>query len=338
RATHIMNNEFLYKQTIKYIESANFTRALECLKKLRKSDPCNAQYTNLEILLKPRAVQEASNVPQYNLLNLGCGQRYHSGWTNVDFKANSCEVIAHDLGKGLPFDSNSFNVVYHSHLLEHFSKEYAFTFLKNCFRVLKSGGIIRVVVPDLETIARLYLLLLEKSLKGDVEAQHRYEWVMLELFDQMVRNTSGGAMLEYWQQNPMPAEDFVVQRLGSEVKDAIAKIRTNPGATIQQSRQPDRRPDPHRIGQIRLSGEVHQWMYDRYSLSKLLQEVGFEDIRICRADESRIPDFNSYLLDIEADGSVRKPDSLFMEAKKPENDPVDTAVTVPRCFKWVGQI
>ncbi|PTN34168.1 methyltransferase type 11 [Desulfonatronum sp. SC1] len=249
-------------------------------------------------------------------LNLGCGKRFHSAWTNVDFKSSSPAVIAHDLEKGLPFESCNFEAVYHSHLLQRFPKGYASSFLKDCYRILKPGGIIRVVVPDQENIVRLYLILLEKSLKGDEEAQKRYEWIMLELFDQMIRNHSGGAMLEYWRQNPMPAEDFVIERLGSEVKDAIAKIRSNPVSKKQPASQSGNVLDPQKIGQPGLSGEIHQWMYDRYSLGKLLQEAGFVDIKVCRADKSSIPDFDSYLLDIEADGSVRKPNSLIMEGRK----------------------
>jgi hypothetical protein len=57
-------------------------------------------------------------------------------------------------------------------------------------------------------------------------------------------------------------------------------------------------------------------MYDRYSLGKLLKQAGFREVRVFRADESMIANFNSYLLDIEPDGSVRKPDSLFMEGRK----------------------
>jgi glycosyltransferase involved in cell wall biosynthesis len=222
------------------------------------------------------------------------------------------DSIPYDLTQGIPFNNNCFDAVYHSHLLEHFSKSYAPIFIQECYRVLKPGGIIRVVVPDLENIARLYLALLQEALAGNEEAQKRYEWIILELFDQMVRNTSGGEMLRYWHQNPMPAEDFVYARMGSEVKEAIAQLRKhNPPLT------PPSPSNPLEIGQFRLSGEVHQWMYDRYSLTKLLREAGFEEVRVCRADESQIPDFNSYLLDIEEDGSVRKPDSLFMEAKKP---------------------
>ena len=70
-----------------------------------------------------------------------------------------------------------------------------------------------------------------------------------------------------------------------------------------------------RIGQFRMSGEIHQWMYDRYSLSKLLKEVGFEEIKVRTAYESDIENWRTYQLDV-VNGKVRKPDSLFMEAKK----------------------
>ena len=253
------------------------------------------------------------------LLNLGCGNRYHPNWTNVDFRSTGEGVIAHNLTEGLPFENNSFDVVYHSHLLEHFPKSHALFFLNQCFRVLKSGGIIRVVVPDLEQIVKLYLSSLEKSLMGDEEARKRYEWIMLELFDQIVRNVSGGEMLKYWKQDSMPAESFVIERMGSEVLNVITNIRNYKNRYIENPKEKSL-STPQKIGEFRLSGEIHQWMYDRYSLEVLLREVGFKDVKVCLADESQILNFNSYLLDIESDGAVRKPDSLFMEGMKNINE------------------
>lgn len=256
------------------------------------------------------------------LLNLGCGSRYHPSWVNVDRRRTGPDVIPLDLTRGIPFADDSFAAVYHSHLLEHFPKTQAPAFLKECLRLLEPGGILRVVVPNLEQIARLYLDLLEKSLEGDPEAQARYEWILLEMLDQIVRNEPGGQMLEYWRQNPMPAEPFVIQRVGSEALNALATLRSE-RADAQARALKDSSParedrDPTKIGTFRLSGEVHQWMYDRYSLGLLLRQAGLHDIQVCRAGESRIPGFNRYLLDVEADGSVRKPDSLFMEGQKQE--------------------
>ena len=72
--------------------------------------------------------------------------------------------------------------------------------------------------------------------------------------------------------------------------------------------------DAQVVGHFRLGGEVHQWMYDRYSLCRLLTESGFSSIRVCQATDSSIKDFANYGLDTEPDGSVYKPDSFFVEA------------------------
>lgn len=253
-------------------------------------------------------------------LNLGCGGRYHHEWTNVDFYETGPGVIAHNLTKRLPFSDNSYDVVYHSHVLEHFSKRGAPVFLKECMRVLKPGGIIRVVVPDLEQIAKLYLSVLELAKRGDALAAQKHEWILIELFDQMVRNVPGGEMLNYWKQNPMPAEEFVIERVGSEVLNVLSILRNpnNPLTDHVNITNTETR-DPLEVGKFRLSGEVHQWVYDEFSLSRLLRDIGFHDIRRCSADESEIEYFNLFLLDIEADGSIRKPESLFLEARKPSS-------------------
>jgi predicted SAM-dependent methyltransferase len=255
------------------------------------------------------------------LLNLGCGTRHHPAWVNIDLRMTGPGVISYDLRQGsLPFAPNVFEAVYLSHLLEHFQKRYAPVLLRECYRVLKPKGIIRVVVPDLEQIARLYIEALSGALLGDEELQRRYEWIVLELIDQMVRHRSGGEMYEYWKQTPMPAEDFVIERLGSEVLNALALLRSpaQPASSVSSPSENDvdRESDPVQVGTFRLSGEAHLWMYDRYALGVLLQTTGFRHAGVLAAHESAIPDFNTYLLDIEPDGKVRKPDSLFMEARK----------------------
>jgi hypothetical protein len=70
------------------------------------------------------------------------------------------------------------------------------------------------------------------------------------------------------------------------------------------------------IGRFRQSGEVHQWMYDSYSLSILLRNCGLEKIVNRTASESYIHDWGDFNLDTEPDGSIYKPDSLYMEAVK----------------------
>jgi SAM-dependent methyltransferase len=252
--------------------------------------------------------------PGAKLVNLGCGGHFHPDWMNLDFVARPPNVLQHDLRARLPFDDVSFEVVYHSHVLEHFPRSFAPQFLQECRRVLIPGGILRVVVPDLETIARLYLKNLEGALAGDPQATARCEWMTLELLDQMVREESGGDMLKYWRQNPMPAEEFVIERVGQEVRLCLCSLR-KVGASPRAATPPKR--DPATVARFRESGEVHKWMYDRWSLGRLLRDCGFIEIKVCAAGESQIPNFSTYRLDLNVDGSVRKPDSLFMEARKP---------------------
>jgi len=261
-------------------------------------------------------------------LNLGCGSHFHADWTNVDFTSTGEEVIAHNLREGAPFNDNVFDLVYHSHVLEHFSKDEGVHFVKECHRVLKPGGILRVVVPDLEAIARIYIQALENALAGKTEWTHHYQWILLEMYDQVVRTVSGGAMADYFRQDAIPNEDFVIRRLGLEAENLIQALRgTSPpaeGIAVQPSDREallrdllgDEDYTALQIGRFRQSGEVHQWMYDRYSLQVLLEQVGFKRITVCQHDESAIPHFRGFCLDTRSDGRVRKPDSLFVEARK----------------------
>src|SRR5262249_29127870 len=77
-----------------------------------------------------------------------------------------------DIVKGLPVPDNSADGVYASHVLEHLSLADFWLALRNTFRLLKPGGLFRLVVPDLEARARIYLQKLER---GEIEANG---WLM----------------------------------------------------------------------------------------------------------------------------------------------------------------
>jgi cephalosporin hydroxylase/predicted SAM-dependent methyltransferase len=256
----------------------------------------------------------ASSNAMLHRLNLGCGKRFHRGWLNLDVVPVDPAVIAHDLLDPLPLDDATCSVVYHSHALEHLPKDRAPDILAECYRVLAPDGILRIAVPDLETIARLYLENLSAAAQGDASAALRHEWMTIELVDQLARHHSGGHMLDYWKRHPMPAEDFVLQRMGREAGDFINAFRAAaPDATTAASFN----ETPESVGRFRTGGEVHRWMYDRVSLSRLLKSAGFTDVRVCCATESSIPDWAGFHLDTDESGRVRKPDSLFVEARKP---------------------
>ena len=113
-------------------------------------------------------------------LNLGCGSRTPDGWVNVDFALGAKfariplfrianrrlrlfdldwdeRIRLHDLTKPFPWDDASIGVVYSSHMLEHLSREDGRRFLRQCHRVLRVGGIIRLVVPDLRHVVNEYV-------------------------------------------------------------------------------------------------------------------------------------------------------------------------------------
>jgi hypothetical protein len=198
----------------------------------------------------------------------------------------------------------------------------------------------------MEQIAGLYLEALRRADAGDQGWADRYDWMVLELVDQLCRQHSGGAMQEYLEAAELPARDFIVSRLGAEARALIDRRQheSSPGAGwgdgksrwsalrnyVRRKRRILRAPRAFvgrqllgrdraalDVGRFRLSGEVHQWMYDRYSLARLLRECGFMSPHRVEAAQSEIPEWSYYQLDTEADGALYKPDSLFMEAKCP---------------------
>ncbi len=281
-------------------------------------------------------------------LNIGCGAKFHPDWFNVDMASNSPYVIAHNVLKGLPFDDDSLEVVYLSQVLGHFPKEKAAEVVKSCYRVLKHGGFIRVVTPDLEGLAKQYLNFLLQNINNPTEeSKLNYEWILLEMFDEAMRNQKGGEMAKYLRQQRIVNEGFVFSRIGligrnirnnylqsqqkgnSQQQDSsiITMIRKacNPKnwsriASLARLRTinfilTDEEQQYFEIGKFRLSGEVHYRMYDRYSLYNLLESTGFREINVKTPFDSEIPNWGKYELDVK-EGEIYDPGSLFMEAKK----------------------
>jgi predicted SAM-dependent methyltransferase len=69
----------------------------------------------------------------------------------------SSKIFIHDIRKPLPFPDGSASAIYASHVLEHLYFEEGTRLIREAFRVLSAGGILRVVVPDLNSIVQEYL-------------------------------------------------------------------------------------------------------------------------------------------------------------------------------------
>jgi hypothetical protein len=71
------------------------------------------------------------------------------------------------------------------------------------------------------------------------------------------------------------------------------------------------------VGNTSRAGILHRWMYDRFSLDFLLEEVGFLNIQRHTPQSSSICGWSDFRLDTDPDGTVYKHTSLYMEATGP---------------------
>lgn len=112
-------------------------------------------------------------------LNVGCWTSVAEGWLNVDASVYvrlskipllgspilsainapqfPTSIQCGDLVKGLNIASNSCQLIFASHILEHLTLSDFNRALDNLYSYLKSEGILRVIVPDLETYIKDYL-------------------------------------------------------------------------------------------------------------------------------------------------------------------------------------
>lgn len=163
-------------------------------------------------------------------LNLGCGPVTPAGWINIDGSNRAIlasklwlidkllvrlgflpptefgrHVRICNLFKPLPFADNSVKHIYAGELWEHFELEDGERLTKECYRVLKPGGVLRICVPDGESFWRKYLELLdqfkqlpEAERQSPKQVQHH---VQMYFRDICTRKTTLGSMGHFhkWQ-------------------------------------------------------------------------------------------------------------------------------------------
>jgi SAM-dependent methyltransferase len=240
------------------------------------------------------------------ILNLGCGTRTspHPDVVNVDWTLNirikksrllrmavspildarrrsrldqmAGHLLAHDLSKGIPFDSGSVDAVYHSHVLEHLDRSIARSFLEETRRVLKPGGLCRIVVPDFEFLCRAYVRHLDEC-QSDPRQRASHEDFVEDVLEQSVRREAAG----------------------TSGRKGMARLI-----------------DRIVLGDARRRGETHQWMYDAVTLPHILEGLGYGQIAIQTWSSSAIPDWHEIGLDRNSEGGEYKPHSLYVEARK----------------------
>ena len=197
-------------------------------------------------------------------------QRFHS------YSGNN--ILIHNLANGIPFESASVDMVYNSHMLEHLDRPVAERFLAEARRVLKPGGIHRIVVPDFEKMCRTYIAHVEYCDANPCRPSDRgdpHDSYIAPIIEQSVRREASGMSRQPW-----------MRRL---IEGLL-------------------------VGDARRRGETHQWMYDRISLKEKLVCAGYEEVRLQDYQSSLLRNWADYGLDVDENGREYKPGSLYMEA------------------------
>ena len=90
-------------------------------------------------------------------INMGCGWRnFGSDWVHID--GGDYEHLDYqDITRLEQFKDNSVDLIYASHVIEYFDREQVTDVLKEWQRVLKPNGVLRIAVPNFETMVSLYL-------------------------------------------------------------------------------------------------------------------------------------------------------------------------------------
>jgi predicted SAM-dependent methyltransferase len=89
-------------------------------------------------------------------LHLGCGRNLLDGWLNSDFFPKSPAVLHLDARGRFPFADSQFDYVFSEHMIEHIAYADGAAMLRECFRVLRPGGTLRISTPDLAFLIDLH--------------------------------------------------------------------------------------------------------------------------------------------------------------------------------------
>jgi predicted SAM-dependent methyltransferase len=89
-------------------------------------------------------------------LHLACGGHVLDEWANIDLDSKG-DVIGWNLTNRLPVRSDTIELIYCEHFIEHITLKQATVLLADCYRVLRSGGILRFSTPNLMKLVDEYL-------------------------------------------------------------------------------------------------------------------------------------------------------------------------------------
>ncbi len=114
------------------------------------------------IIKYSRVSRAKKNLSHFNSpykLNIGCGRIKFDGWVNIDMSdewGKDIVDVVWDATQPFPIPDSSCAFIYNEHFIEHLTVLQGLAFLRECHRLLKSGGVLRIATPSLSTTVDKY--------------------------------------------------------------------------------------------------------------------------------------------------------------------------------------
>ena len=164
--------------------------------------------------------------------NFGSGAFNHNRWKNFDFPGVT-KYYKNLLGKSgkdyipinlneqnltIPFKTESVELIYFSHVLEHLNKENGKKVFFEFFRILKPGGILRVAIPDID--------------KGLLHSKIIFQQDNIEKLEKE-KSTSSSILHAFFKASEIPNsdlldiaknEDFNLEKIETKLKKLISDL------------------------------------------------------------------------------------------------------------------
>lgn len=110
------------------------------------------RYSNINSRLFRRYLQSHD----VRKLQIGAGPTALPGWLSTDINPRNDSTAYLDATKPFPFEDNTFDYIYSEHMIEHITWQQGQFMLRECRRVLKPSGVVRIATPDLKVLIDLY--------------------------------------------------------------------------------------------------------------------------------------------------------------------------------------
>ncbi len=251
-------------------------------------------------LIKCSYLKSKKDIKNLEIVNLGAGPRFFQkdvisldlidSPEKIGYRTKIITDVNFDLSsnKPLPFLESRLRGIYTSHCIEHLTLDQSYELFKECFRVLKSDGIFRIIVPSI----KLYF---DKYDKRDLSF---FNWIRnksVYKFDSWLRfivREFAGPVVDDFEDKEL-LELYKSKSMNQFIKyfNELSNKCNDPNKNI---------PDIHKSG----------WTTD--SLIKTLKEIGFSKAYVSKRHGSKFPAFSRKSVFDNSRPNI----SIYVEASK----------------------